>query len=242
MITLHRIETGAGGVNIHLVRSMMDLFDDRMDGLLDLVRQSRQRGWWRFYGIADDDFIALESAATRISTYQNALVPGLLQTAGYAGALFSSWPEPRTDEWIDNQLAVRLIRQERLAQEDQSLELTAIIDEFALCRPVGGAAVMRAQLEHLVLITELPTVTLRVLPASVVTTVGMHGGFSLLDFGFAGLPSIACLQHAFGPEHKDKGEWVEQARRWFEHLCSLALAPAESIEWLDRAADKLWSA
>ncbi len=164
--SLSRCENGDGVVTVHLVRSMMDVYDRRLDDVLDLVRQARVKGWWKQYGISDKDFIALETGAHRISNYEMALVPGLLQTADYARAVFESGREARRPDWIANQLAVRMTRQERLTDEAHPLELDAVIHEFALRSTVGGAAVMRTQLEHLALINELPTVTLRVLPAS----------------------------------------------------------------------------
>lgn len=81
----------------------------------------------------------LEIGVSRISAYQVTLVPGLLQTADYAWAVFDSGREARREDWIANQLAVRMIRQERLTEEDHPLQLAAVVHEFALRSPVGGA-------------------------------------------------------------------------------------------------------
>jgi transcriptional regulator with XRE-family HTH domain len=239
--SLSRFENGDGPVTVHLVRSMMDVYDLRLDDVLDLIRQARIKGWWKQYGISDKDFIALETGARRISTYTIALVPGLLQTADYARAVFESGRIERREDWIANQLVVRLTRQERLTDEKEPLELDAVIHEFALRSPVGGVAVMATQLQHLALINELPTVTLRVLPAARFAYEAAYGEFNILDFPVAGQPSICHAIHALGDERQDKSEYVEPARLRFAHLRSLALEPNESIELIDRVANELWS-
>ncbi|MBB4904248.1 helix-turn-helix domain-containing protein [Actinophytocola algeriensis] len=238
---LSRFENGIGRVNVHLLKSMMDVYDQRMDDVLDMIRQARAPGWWKQYGISDKDFIALETAATRISVYEVTLVPGLLQTAEYARAVFTSGSRQRTEDWIANQLEVRLTRQERLTDEEHPLVLEAVVHEFALRNPVGRPAVMRAQLGHLALINELPTVTLRVLPASAFSSEAAYGGFNVLDFPQPGHPSMCHAMHALGDERQDKSEFVEPARLRFARLRAMALDPDESVALIDRVADELWS-
>lgn len=238
---LSRLEHGIGRVTVHLLRSMMDVYDQRMDDVLELIRQARKTGWWKQYGISDHDFVALETGASRISNYEVTFVPGLLQTADYARALFKSSRKARTEEWIATRLAVRLTRQERLTDEEHPLHLDAVVHEFALHCPVGGRAVMRNQLRHLALINELPTVTLRILPAAAVSNEAMEGPLSVLDFPLVGQPSISYALHALGEERQDKSEHVEPARMRFVHLRSLALAPDESVALIERTADELWS-
>jgi transcriptional regulator with XRE-family HTH domain len=238
---LGRFENGIGTVTVHLLRSMMDTYDQRMDDVLDLIRQARKPGWWKRYGISDRDFVALETAASRISVYEINLVPGLLQTADYTRALFNSGRENRREDWIANQLEVRLIRQERLTDEEHPLHLDAVVHEFALRNPAAQTATMRGQLRHLTLINELPTVSLRVLPTSVFSFEATYGGFNILNFSLPGQPSMCHALHALGDERQDKSEFVEPARLRFAHLRSLALAPDESVALIEQVADELWS-
>ena len=239
--SLSRFETGDGPVTVHLVRSMMDVYDLRLDDVLELIRQARIKGWWKQYGISDKAFVALETGANRISNYELSLMPGLLQTADYARALFESGREARRPDWIANQLAVRMTRQERLTDDEHPLELDAVIHEFALRSKVSSAAVMRAQLQHLALINELPTVTMRVLPADRFSREAAYGGFCILDFPIAGQPSICNSTHAFGEERQDRSEYVEPARLRFDHIRSLALEPEESVALIDQVAGEVWS-
>lgn len=239
--SLSRIELGKQRATVHVVRSMMDLYRFATDDLLDKVRVAKRPGWWQFHGISDTDFIAMESGASRMCTYTVQFVHGLLQTADYARAVFESGREVRSDAWIADELEVRLIRQDRLTDEDHPLELVAVVDELALRRPVGGRAVMRAQLRHLALVAELPTVTLHVLPSTVVSNDAMKGAFMVLDFPDDTHPPITFLETALGDERKDKAAIVHATRLQFEHLRSLALDPEQSVALIERVSDELWS-
>ncbi len=237
--TLSRIEKGISSVSVHLVRSMSDLYDQRLDDLVDLVRDARRPGWWKAYGISDTDFVAIETGASLMSTFQPSFVPGLLQTTGYTRALFESVRRRPDEDWVINQLTVRALRQDRLSDEARPLSIDAVVQEFALRCPVGGIAVMRAQLRHLALVTDLPTVRLRVLPVPVIANEAMEGGFIVLDFPWPEQPSIVHLEHALGAERKEKAEQVQVARLRFEHLRSLALEPDDSRALIERVAEEL---
>jgi hypothetical protein len=134
-----------------------------------------------------------------------------------------------------------LTRQERLTDEEHPLVLDAVVHEWTLRSPVGPPAVMRAQLHHLALINELPTVSLRILPAAPFAPEAAFGGFSVLDFPSAGQPSICHAFHALGDERQDKSEFVEPARMRFAYLRSLALEPENSVTLIEQVADGMWS-
>jgi hypothetical protein len=119
--------------------------------------------------------------------------------------------------------------------------MDAVVHEVALRNPVGKPTVMRAQLHHLALINELPTVTMRVLPATTFSWEAANGGFTILDFPAGLHPSIAQVSHALGEERQDKSEHVEPARLRFNHLRSMALEPDDSVALIERVADELWS-
>jgi transcriptional regulator with XRE-family HTH domain len=239
--SLNRLENGGTRANVHIVRSMADVYQARLDDLLDLVRESRKNGWWAKYGIRSSDFVALEAGASQVSNYEMGLVPGLLQTADYARAVFQSSRESRSAAWIDKRLIVRLIRQERLTDAERPLHLDAVMHEFALHHPIGGSEVMRAQLRHLALVTELPTVTLRVLPAAAVSQDAMYGGFAVLAFPENMPSNVVYLQHALDVELREKPQWVAKARLHFDQLRSRALGPADSVTLIEQLAEQKWS-
>jgi hypothetical protein len=76
------------------------------------------------------------------------LVPGLLQTAEYARALFKAWQTTEDDDEVDQLVTARLDRQ-RIFDQTRPPSLWAVIDEGVLRRRIGGPKVMHDQLVHL---------------------------------------------------------------------------------------------
>ena len=233
---LGRIENGQQDIDVHWVRSMLDLYNAPEDWsrLINLARLARRRGWWRGYGLDDRGYVPLEASATLVREYSLTAVPGLLQTAEYARALFGSKLVSAGEQERDREVDVRMVRQRRLSAEDDPLELVAILDESVLHRPVGGPAVLRGQLASLVTAAELDTVTLRVLPTRVGEHPGLDGGFALLNFGDLGAPDMAYVEHVAGSVHLEKEEEVSRCKVAFERLRSAALSPARSVELIER--------
>jgi transcriptional regulator with XRE-family HTH domain len=235
---LSRIENGQQVVDVHWVRSMLDLYDAGTcwEQLLDLARQARQPGWWRAYGLNDRGYVPLEAGASLVREFTITVVPGLLQTADYARALFRSATRSLDAAQIEREVEVRMIRQRRLLAEDNPLRLEAIVDEAVLHRPVGGRTVLRTQLDHLIIAAELDTVTLRVL----LTEKGEHpgldgGGFTVLTFAERSEPDLAYIEHVGGAVHIEKADEVARCTLAFDHLRSAALSPADSVSLLERA-------
>ncbi len=237
--TLSRIETAQQGVTVHAVKSMLDLYDagDRWEELLSLARAAKQRGWWQAYGLGVQSYVGFETEASLVRDFTVSYVPGLLQTADYARAMFRVGNVWDSGAALENAVAVRTIRQERLSDADEPLHLEAIVDEAALHRPVGGPAVHRAQLEHVLRAIELPTVMLQVLPTRVGAHPGVASPFTLLSFEDLGAPDIAYVEHTLGAVTFDKAPDVARARLCFDRLRAEALGLADSAEMVRRVLD-----
>jgi hypothetical protein len=238
---LGRIENAETIADVHLVRSMMDLYDSFDPDLLDLVRQAIRPGWWVAYGIRDRGFIALETEAATSLTSQLMYVPGLLQTEAYMRAVFGTGKVHRSPKRLENDVTARLIRQARLTDEQAPLALVAIVDEAVLRKPIGGSKVMRAQLHHLVESARLDTVTLQVLPDSIGAHDGMDGAFTILEFTDEEDPDLLYVEHPIGAVHLEKPTEVREAKLIFDNLRSVALSPAESAAFIERVADERYS-
>ncbi|WP_219418822.1 helix-turn-helix domain-containing protein [Pseudonocardia nigra] len=238
---LSRIEIGLQTVDIHYARSMLDLYDlggDEATRILDMTRAAAQRGWWKAYGLDDRGYVPLETAACLAREFSLAYVPGLLQTGEYARAVFGTSTLGRSAAAVEKELAARMYRQRRLTSDEDPLELVAVVDESALLRPVGGRAVMRTQLEHLVIVAELPTVTLHVLPLRAGAHQGMDGSFTVLSFGELDEPDIAYIEHPLGATQVDKEKEVARATLAFDRLRSLALDPADTVALVTGLLDR----
>jgi transcriptional regulator with XRE-family HTH domain len=236
---LSRIENGRQGVDVHGVRTMMDVYGvggPQWDELLDLTRSTAKKGWWRAFGLDDKGYVPLEAEATLVREATASYVPGLLQTEAYARAVFAVAIHPRTEAELDKLAAVRRVRKERLTSAEDPLELVAVIDEVVLRRPVGGPAVMRAQLAHLVEAAALDRVTLQVLPMVLGAHPGLPAPFTLLTFGGIDFGDMVYVEHPVGAVHISKEDEVAVARLRFDRLRSLALDPDESVALIRRVA------
>ncbi len=238
---LSRIETAQIVIDPHWVKSMLDLYDiggDRWTDLTDLAVEALQPGWWKAFGIGNDSYLAYETEATRAQMFTLGFVPGLFQTAEYARALMDAVPLRRTTEELDAAVAARMYRKRRLTSQDHPLQVVAVIDERALRQPVGGAAVLKAQLRQIADLADLDTVVMRVLPTAVGAHASLTSSFTILNFGDLGEPDIVSAEHVLGAVMLDKSGDVARARLVFERLLADALDPAASLDTLLRYAEQ----
>jgi transcriptional regulator with XRE-family HTH domain len=236
---LGRIEAGLTKADVHLIRSMMDFYDQYDPDLIDLVREANRPGWWTKYNINDRGYISTETEASAVLEFSLVNIPGLLQTEGYMRALFATREARRSRERTANDVAARLHRQRRLTDDEFPLTLVAIIDEAALRRNVGGAEVMREQLRHLVGASELSTVSLQVLPSGAGAHLGMDGAFIILTFPDGEDPPVLYVEYILGSLQIEGPEEVAEARLVFDNLRSAALSPSDSVAFIERVADEL---
>ncbi len=236
---ISRMELGRVGFKTRDVEDLLTLYgvNDDADrrGLLEMVREANTPGWWHKYGDVlpawFSTFIGLEEAATVIRTYEVQFVPGLLQTANYARTVVQLGYPDSTDEEIERRVHMRLQRQERLSKKDGP-KLWAVIDEAALRRPIGGPAIMREQLKHLLDVATLPNITLQVMPFR----FGMHaaegGAFTILRFPESDLSDVVYVEQLWGALYLDKREDIDPYLTAMEQLCVESTTPGGTAEIL----------
>jgi len=229
-----RIESGHVGARIQDVRDLVELYavtGPEREALLDLVRQARRKGWWHAYAdMISDSFqtlIGMEDEATTIWTYENHLIPGLLQIPGYSRALMTTRPDTPLD-LIERGLRLRATRQSVLTRE-HGPQLSAVIDEAALRRGAGGPQVMDEQYEHLIVMTNSPTVTVQVLPLAAGAHPGGSFPFVILGFADPADPRVAYAELLTAEFYLDRAEDVGRYLAEFDYLRGTALTPADSL-------------
>ena len=238
---LSRIETAEQGVDVHGVRSMLDLYNvggPEWGELIELTREARKKNEWLVYGISNRGYPRLEMDATVVHNYQLAYIPGLLQTEDYMRVLFRSSPQRLTDAEVDQEVKARLFRQRRLTTEP-ALELVTVVDESVLCRAVGGVEVMRAQLQQILTRAALPSVCLQVLPFALGVHAGLNGSFTVLNFGDPDEPEIAYVEHTAKTLHLEKEGDVRACKLAFDQRQSQARSPHDSAAFIERLAADL---
>lgn len=232
--SLVRIEKGEYLADVHLVRSMMDLYDHFEDGLLDATRDALKPSWHLAYGVKDLGYLDAETEARRVCDYPGLHLPGLLHTEPYLRALNERARQRRTPEQINNHVKVQRIRKDRLKDEENPLELVTVIDEAALRREIGGSVVMRQQLRHLIDMAELPTVSLQVLHMNEIPPDALSGAFALLNFEDSAESDLLYYEYLTGAQHIDDKSEVSEARLVFETLREEALSPADSVALIEQ--------
>lgn len=231
---LHRLEKGETILDIHIVKSMMDLYDHYDPDLIAQTIRASQPGWWTNYGVEDQGYLDVETEASEVRELALMVIPGLLQTDAYMRALFESHRLKRTKRWLENDIRVRKIRQKRLISEDDPLTLQAIIHEAALRTVVGSREVMRGQLAHLIGISARPNVTIQVVESSQGVVDGMATAFTLLGFPAPEELGVLFIEYLTGALHIEKEEELRVARLTFEFVASRALSPDDSVALIER--------
>ena len=113
------------------------------------------------------------------------------------------------------------------------------MDEAVLRRPVGGAAVMHAQFQHLIEVAELPQVTLQVVPFARGGHPGESGSFTVLRFEERDLPDVVYLEQLTGAIYLDQRPDVEHYLEVVDELSSEALTPVETTRFIDHVAREI---
>jgi transcriptional regulator with XRE-family HTH domain len=228
---ISRIETGHTSVTVRDVRDMLAIYkatEAEIEELSDLARDARQKAWWHPYTqVLSSAYVGLEAEARRVRTYEQLVVPGLLQTEDYARAMMLTLPK-RPAEEISDRIRVRMQRQSLLDREDD-FSLWVVLDEAALSRAVGGDEVMREQLQRLVSAAERPNITIQMLPFEVGAHAGMDGTFAILDFDEAWGHSIVFAENATGGLFIDKFEEVQRYQGLFDIIHGAALGPEQTV-------------
>ncbi|MEV4251540.1 helix-turn-helix transcriptional regulator [Spirillospora sp. NPDC049652] len=234
---ISRIESGRRGIKTRDLRLLLDVYEvedeEYREGLLDLARQAKQRGWWHTYTdvIPDDfqDYVGLEAEADSLRVYQAELVPGLLQTSDYHRALLQIPPSKPSEDEIERRVQLRLARQQRLTAEDRRLDLWVVLNEAVLRRVIGGAETMATQLTHLVEAGELSNVTIQVLPFSAGAHQAMTGSFVALGFPETADADLVYIEQQVGTLYVEDAGQVRPYTVAFDHLRAMALSPENSL-------------
>jgi hypothetical protein len=202
--------------------------------LLNLAREANTPGWWHAYSDILpnwlEPYVGLEAAASVIRTYEVQLVPGLLQTEGYARALIRQGSAASEDE-IARRGELRASRQEILRRPDAP-QLWAVVDEGALRRPVGTRDVTREQLQYLVEVAEHPAVTLQILPFQAGAHSAMGGPFTILRFAEPDLHDVVYIEQLTSALYLDKPVEVDSYLEVMEQLCLQAEPAANTTKVL----------
>lgn len=236
---LSRLETGRVGASPRDIRDLCIVYgitdSAEREQLMALAREGKQRGWWQEFDLPYANYVGLEAEAASISQYESDIVPGLLQVEGYARAIFQAGDPPLDTSAIEGRIQARIRRQALLDRDDAPL-LHCILDEGALRRPIGGPAVMHAQLARVISAAGLPKVTFQVIPFAVGAHPGLDSNFVILEIAEPTVNDVVYVEGAVGNIYLETAADLVRYRRIFSRLQSMALDPEGSVALVSRIA------
>jgi transcriptional regulator with XRE-family HTH domain len=229
---ISRLETGQRGASARDVSDLCKLYGidgDQRQQLLQFARETKEKTWWQRSALNDLTYLGLEDAATSISDYGLGIMPGLLQTRDYARAIVQAALPKWVPEEVEQRVEARMIRQGILVR-DNPPHFEAVVDESVLHRVVGSPAVMRAQLERLLELSELTNVRLRVIPYDAGALPAGNNKFIVLGFAQPAVADVVFVEGLTGDLYLDDPRDVETYNITFRALAQMAADPESTRE------------
>lgn len=243
--TISKIELGRQAIKAPNVRLLCQLYDvdaGSVDSLLRLAREANERGWWTAYRDTVPEwfrhFVGLEADAEHYWSYESEYVPGLLQTPEYVAAITRVLEPGNTDKEIDRRVEVRRKRQAVL-DSGQPPHMHFFLNEAVLRRVVGGADVMREQLDRLAEASERDRISIRVVPFSAGAHSAMSGSFVMMQFPGEDTPAFAYVENRRGAVYQEDPGDIHSYTVVVDRLAEVALSEEDSRKALSEAVRSL---
>jgi transcriptional regulator with XRE-family HTH domain len=235
---ISRMETGRVGFKERDVSDLLEFYGvtdvQVLTSMMALASQANAQDWWAKFGDVLPDwfepYLGLEAAASLIRTFDLQFINGLFQTADYARSVAQIGLRGAVTAEIDRRVDVRMRRQAMLTAA-RPPRVWSVIDEAALRRAVGGAAVMRGQLRHLAEVARLPDITLQVVPFRIGGHDAAGGSFTVLRFAEPDVPDVVYIEQLTGAMYLERRADVDHYLDVSNRLAATALSPADSMRF-----------
>ncbi|TLS40670.1 helix-turn-helix domain-containing protein [Streptomyces montanus] len=241
---ISNMEAGRAGVSPERVRTMAYHYDCSDTALVEAIAGmtgDRKRGWWEEYReilpSALLDLAEVEHHAARLCTAITVHMPGLLQTTDHARETFRQVVPDLSPPNIEHRVSFRIKRQAVIFR-DPPTPYVALVHEAALRMQFGGFAVAKAQLRHLLDMSEREHITIKVLPFA---AGGFPGSGQSIFYSSGPVPQLDTvhLDQSHGPVFLDAEAQLSKYRLLLERMEAKALAPKESREFIHSIAQDL---
>jgi len=229
---------GASSEDIAGFLAICGITGPNRDALIRLTRDSYEPSWWLEFGdrlpARLTTLTDYEDSAITITSFENALVPGLMQIEDYIRAQMRVLPVIPKDE-IEDRVRVRLMRQEIIDGANPT-RFRFFIDESVVTRTGPGSEIMSDQVHHLLRMAVRPYVAIRVIPEA----IGLHAGqvpFQLMEF--TELNPVVFIENLNSAAFLEQSETIAGYRRIVADLERVALNEERSRAWLADLATAL---
>ncbi|MDG9708222.1 helix-turn-helix domain-containing protein [Streptomyces sp. DH10] len=173
----------------------------------------------------------LEGQAVEIGVYECNSVHGLLQTPEHARALFEAAQPRYSPDDVERMVAARMARQS-VFERDPAPSVHYVLEEAVLRRRVGGTMVWRQQLEHLLDVGRLRSVTLQIMPTNTDAHPGVDGKIELLKFPDGS--AVGRSDGAFSGRPTTDPKQLRILELRYGTIRAQALPPRESLAFIEQ--------
>jgi transcriptional regulator with XRE-family HTH domain len=237
-----RLETGARRPSLRDVRDLCGIYgvdEPTSAEFMDLARGAREQVWWTQYEDLNlDPYLGLEQEATAITSFTAYCLPALLQTEEYTRAVIRVIA-PKMDQGIYEQRVEVRMRRQQVLDQDKRPRYRVLLDEAVLHRPIGGPAVMAAQLDKVLEAERGGKVTIQVVPFSIGAHAAQDSNFVLLEFEKdPNISPIVFVEGLTGNQYLERAAEVARYREAIDYLRDAALNPRESVRRLTEIREK----
>lgn len=239
-----RIESGQVGVSVTDLRALAQLYrvNDQtvLSELTEMARNSKRQPFSEYRDVLSAEtirYFGYEATSSLVRQVNPLLVPGLVQTEEYTRGLLLGWKKNEKD--IERIVESRRERQELLEQSDHP-KIFMILGEAVLHQAVGGRAVMRNQLNHLLEVSARPRISIQVLPFTAGANDAMKGPFVHLEFPDTSDPDVVLVENermttSFIDDPAATGPYQEAFYQLEDQAASaadFAIYANKALEWL----------
>lgn len=241
---LSNVETARFGVSADRIRAMARTYSCSDQAYVDALASmagDRTRGWWEQYRdilpVGLLDLAEFEHHATALRTAYTAHIPGLLQTADHAREVFRQVVPELSPPEIEHRVSHRIKRQD-VVYRANPIPYSAIVHEAALRMKFGGPEVARRQLEHLLVMSERPHITVLVIPFD---AGAFPGSGQSLAYGLGPVPQLDTvhLDQSHGSVLLDAEVQLAKYRTLLDRMDAVALGPQKSRDFIHSIAHQL---
>jgi transcriptional regulator with XRE-family HTH domain len=238
-LTIRRLEKAEVALKTLYVEKLLQTYgaaQQEIDEFITLAERANEPGWWHAYRAVLPEwfsaYVSLETGAKTLRTYEPHYVTGLLQTYEYAHAVLCGGFPNDSDADLERRVDLRLRRQSLLERPDAPT-LWVVMEETVLHRVVGGAEVMREQIDRLLEVSELDHVSVDVVPFAAGAHVGACAPFTYFRFEERELPDIVYSEILSASVYLDQRSDVS-AHLEAHNRMSLLTSSADSKAILNR--------
>lgn len=238
---ISRAETGVRRATLRDVRDLCRIYEvdpETSAELMELAKDAYQPGWWTKYDdLKINPLIGMEQSATAITCFGMYFFPALLQTEDYARALIKGI-NPKMSEKVLNQRVEARMERQKLLHSPTPPKYRALLDEAALRRHIGGATVMKDQLDRILSLIREEKTTVQVIPYTVGAYNTHDSNFAYLEFGGTKLPDLVFVETLVSQLYIERADDLDRYGEALDYIRDSALNPRDSAKKIEEIRDE----